>query len=315
MTEKQLPSSHLADLAQEAADILAEGIPENTKRTYRTQWRLFREWCMMHDQSCLPARSETLVLYLTERSRTVKVSSLRVALAAITVAHREAGLTDWKATDLQNVRVFLRSLSRKKGTRTQPKKALLFEELCEGLPEGDDLKAVRDRAILLLGFFSAMRRSEISDLDWEDVEWKKDGFVLHIRQSKTDKLSEGQTVPVPKLEGDTCPLEALELWLKISESGGSGPLFTSLKSGSRLSAEAIARVVKQAAERAGFDPKLYGGHSLRSGFVTTAAQADVEERSIMRITRHSSVKTVRRYMQEGTDIAKHPAHKILGDKK
>lgn len=305
MSEKEPTqlSAPLQQLADEAREIIAEGVPDNTRRTYQTQWRIFCEWCERHDQAALPASSQTLVLFLTHRAKEVKASTLQVALAAITVAHREAGHPDWKATDQPAVRVFMRGLKRRKGGRVEKKRALLLSDLKVGLPKGDNSKAKRDRALLLVGFFSAMRRSELVALNHDDVEAADGGYLLHIRTSKTDKDSEGQTVALPVLaDKDLCPVRALDDWV-AEQAMPTGPLFTSLRGGTRLRASTVAAVVKAAARQAGFDPADYAAHSLRSGFVTTAALADVDERRIMKVTRHRSERTVRGYMQDGTRMS------------
>lgn len=301
----------LEELKEEARQIVASGVPENTRRTYRSQWETFLIWCQQHDKRALPVDSETLVLYLTDRSREVRVSSLRVALAAITVAHREAGMQDWAATDLPGVRVFMRGMQREKGKPPEKKQAMTIDILRAGLPDSSSSSMIRDKAILLMGFFSALRRSEISALDLEDLKTIPNGIRIQVKRSKTDKTAEGQIVSVPALGDKTvCPVTALSAW--IAERGkDSGPLFTASRTGSRLQPAAIADIVKAAAKRAGCDPDDFGGHSLRSGFVTSAAQAASEERDIMQVTRHTSERTLRGYIQEATLGENHPGRKIV----
>ena len=303
-------STHLAEVAEEARQIIASGVPANTRRTYRSQWGLFLAWCHQHDRCPLPASGETIVLYLTDRSHEVKVSSLEVGLAAITIAHREAGHTNWASTDLPGVRIFMRGLRREKGARPKKKRAMTLDLLKKGLPSGSTPAAVRDRAILLVGFFSALRRAELSALDVEDVSEIGSGLRIEVWASKTDKAAEGQVVSVPRLfrRDEVCPVLALRAWIADRTTG---PLFTALHTGSRLQPQAIAGVVKQAAQRAGLPPKEFAGHSLRSGFVTSAARADAKERDIMTVTRHTSERTVRGYIQEATLGDNHPGKKIV----
>ena len=329
MTTKIIPapktqlSPHLEEVAEEARQIIAAGVPENTRRTYRSQWTTFCGWCQQHDRCPLPASGETVVLFLTDRSRAVKVSSLEVGLAAITVAHREAGHQDWSATDLPGVRIFMRGLRRKKGSVTRKKNALTYNLLKQALTLGGmDAGSLtttdkRDRAILLLGFFSALRRAEISALDVDDISEIPTGLRIAVWGSKTDKKMEGQVVSVPHLpdDPDTCPVIALKAWLKVrgvdSSKAKDRALFTSIRTGSRLQPQGIARVVKKAAKSIGLDPKDFGAHSLRSGFVTSAAQSDVKERDIMGVTRHTSERTLRGYIHEATLGANHPGKKIV----
>ena len=169
---------------------------------------------------------------------------------------------------------------------------------------------MRDRALLLFGFFSALRRSELVALDVGDLREIPGGLRVFVRESKTDKEGKGQIISVPAVPraSHVCPVKAVTSWLKLSEAK-EGPLFTR-RAGQRLSGQAVGAVVKAAAARAGFDPDEFGAHSLRSGFATSAAAASVEERDIMNITRHRSERTVREYIQEGLLGQSHPGHKI-----
>lgn len=307
-------ATKMSDLAAKAREIVAEGVPANTRRTYRSQWINFTAWCLQHHRQALPTTAETLILFLTDRSLEVKVASLEVALAAITVAHREAGLTDWAATDLPGVRAFMRGLRRKKAQAPAKKEAFRLTDLAKGLPQGDDLNLVQERAILLLGFFSAMRRSELVNLNVDDVKLIPSGLRILVRTSKTDKESQGQVVSVPDLpdQPHLCPVRAVRAWAmaRPKTEGEEKPLFISSRSGLRMRDENVAHIVKRAAERAGFSPDVFGAHSLRSGFATSAAEAEAEERDIMRVTRHRSEKTVREYIHEAEMGQHHPGRAI-----
>lgn len=307
-------ATKLETLVAEAKEIAAAGVPWNTRRAYRSQWEAFVVWCRTHSVPFLPTTGEVLVLYLTDRSKELAVSSLGVALAAITVAHREAGQTDWAATDLPGVRVFMRGLRRTKGKAPNKKEAFRLEDLARGLPKGDSYKAVRDRAILLLGFFSAMRRSELAVLECEDLKLIPTGMRIYVHRSKGDKDSTGQIISVPELldQPELCPVRAVQDWLDVAEIE-DGYLFRSAhkaKGISHIPAQAIANVVKKAASRAGFDAKDFAAHSLRSGFATSAAASDAEERDIMKVTRHRSERMVREYIQEGQLGTHHPGRLI-----
>jgi integrase len=305
-------SNKLDELAQEAREIIAEGIPANTRRTYRSQWITFNAWCKQHNRVALPASSETLVLFLTDRSKEVKVSSLDVALAAITVAHREAGDKDWAATDLQGVRAFMRGLRRKKGRRTEKKEPFRLSDLVKGLPSGDALDCIQERALLLLGFFSAMRRSELVSLDVDSLQKVPTGYRITILNSKTDKEGNGQTITVPQLDSQTqyCPVRAVLSWLRVRPQTSDKALFLSTRTLLRMPDQHVWSVVRRAADRAGFDPRDFGAHSLRSGFATSAAESQAQERDIMRITRHRSERMVREYIHEAEMGANHPGRAI-----
>ena len=302
----------LESLVATAREIVAEGVPPNTRRTYRSQWQHFCAWCTQHKQPFLPTSAEALVMFLTDRSKEVKVSSLEVALAAITVAHREAGMTDWAATDLQGVRAFMRGLRRVKGKPPEKKEPLRLADLKNGLPAPTSESAIQERALLLLGFFSAMRRSELVSIDLTDLAKIPTGLRITVWGSKTDKNSTGQVVTVPRLDDqpDVCPVRAVARWLQVRPQTTVPALFVSMRTGLRMPDEHVAEVVKRAAERAGFDAKTFAAHSLRSGFATSAAESEAEERDIMRVTRHRSEKTVREYIHEAEMGIHHPGKKI-----
>ncbi len=166
----------------------------------------------------------------------------------------------------------------------------------------------RDRALLLLGFAGALRRSELVALDVADVDTTRaarEGLVVTVRRSKTDQEGAGQVVGLPRGQhAETCPDRALAAWLELAGIA-AGPIFRAVdKAGrvrrTRLSGYDVARIVKRAAERAGLDPARYAGHSLRAGLATSAAIAGAEERDIMRQTRHQSVTVARRYIRDGS---------------
>jgi integrase len=292
-------------LTQKAHKLIAAGIPENTRRAYRAQWGMFTQWCEKNDLMSLPADSNTIVLYITERSEEVKISTINVALAAINAAHRESGYPNWSATDLAGVRPLLRGLRRDRKQMVKKKKAITLPDLLKILPTTEE--NARDRALLLVGFFGAFRRSELVNLEWSDIKSVPGGLKISIWDSKTDKNNEGQSVFIPKLDADHCPVEALKAIFK----GKNGPVFISEKTRDALEDSAIRDIVRKYAARAGLDPDDYAGHSLRSGFATHAASLGAKERDIMKVTRHTSERTVRGYIQEGTFGENHPG-KMMG---
>lgn len=302
-------ASRFAQVDEKAMDFMAAGVPANTSRTYESQWRMFAAWCRDEKLCALPATAETVVRYLTIRAENKKVSTLNVAIAAITAIHRKKADASWEAEVLPYIQALMRGVKKKKGAAPKKKQAFLLVDLQRGLPEGSELKPVRDRAILLLAFFSALRRSELVALTLEDLQETADGIQLYVRTSKTDQEAKGQSVFVPYLNEETvCPVRALRAWIKQS-AVESGPLFFSVDN-TRFTAATIAAIVKGAAEKAGFDPAAFGAHSLRSGFATSAAKVKAEERDIMTVTRHKSERTLRGYIQEATLGENHPGRAI-----
>jgi integrase len=200
---------------------------------------------------------------------------------------------------------FLAGLRRELGIAPVRKKPVLVADLKEivgALPAS--LLGKRDRALLLLGFTGALRRSELIALDVEDLEETREGLIVHIRRSKTDQESEGRKVGIPQgADQATCPVWALEQWLQGAKIE-SGAVFRVMNRHGqvlpkRLSGEGVAIVVKRAVEMLGYDPGLFSGHSLRAGLATSAAAAGKGERAIMNQTGHRSVTTVRRYIRDG----------------
>lgn len=174
--------------------------------------------------------------------------------------------------------------------------------MVQALP--DNLLGLRDRALLLLGFAGAFRRSELVGLDVEDLRLEVQGLVVHLKRSKTDQEGAGRDIPIPYGRNlDTCPVNAIQEW--ITSSGiTSGPIFRGVDrhgnvSSRRLTGRAVANIVKRSAKRAGLDPDNYSGHSLRSGMATSAARAGASERAIMDHTGHTSTTMVRKYIRKG----------------
>jgi integrase len=184
--------------------------------------------------------------------------------------------------------------------------------MLEQLP--DTLIGRRDRAILLIGFAAALRRSELSELQLADLELHPDGLILHIRRSKTDQESAGAEIPVPR-GGKLRPVEALEAWLGGAEIT-EGPVFRSIRkggrvSGNRLSGNAIAEIVKRYAGAAGLDPVLFSGHSLRAGFVTSALEHGADIFKVMDVTRHKRVETLKGYDRRAKAFRNHAGDGFL----
>jgi len=167
------------------------------------------------------------------------------------------------------------------------------------------LIGVRDRALLLVGFAGAFRRSELVSLDVADVAFGADGLIVQLRRSKTDQEGEGRKVGLPFGSNPlTCPVRAVRAWLDVAVIV-RGPIFRPVDrhgnvAGTQLTDQSVALVVKRCAKAAGLDPRRYAGHSLRSGLATAAAMADVSERAIMAQTGHKSLPMVRRYIRDGS---------------
>lgn len=286
---------------------------KSTVRAYGSDLRQFCGWCKERSLTCLPASAETVSLFAAWCADRYKPATIERRLASIASAHGSAGYES--PTGHGVVKAVLRGIRRSKGTAQTRKTALLVDDLRKLLAQvdGDRLIGIRDRALLLVGFASALRRSELVGLDLSDVRLERDGLSLNVRHSKTDQDGEGHEVNVlygsdPK----TCPVRALQAWLDESRIS-QGPLFRGMdRHGNirptRLTERIVGFIVKTYAEAAGLEhPETYGGHSLRSGFATSAARAGKTEAQIMRQTRHKSVTVARRYIREGTKWENHAA--------
>jgi len=277
----------------------------NTVRGYESDWQDFTSWCKQRGKSALPADLETLGLYFVDCAQRLKNATLTRRIAAISRMHRNAGFDS--PTGEAKFRQMMAGVRRKRQSPQVTKRPLLATDLFEILGQLDESTAqgLRDRALLVVGFTGALRRSELVALDYEDIDWKREGMVLHIRSSKTDQEGQGSEVGIPLgRKPGTCPVRLLKAWLDFAKIK-SGPVFRPIKKGgaieeSRLGDRSVALIVKRTVGHAGFSGEEFSGHSLRAGLATSAALAGQHERDIMQQTRHKSEKMVRRYIRKGS---------------
>jgi integrase len=280
---------------------------ESTWRAYRSDWVHFHEWCRAQGREALPAEPATVAAYLVFMADVARarVSTIQRRVSAISQAHRAAGAEPPPTTDW-TVRQVLRGIRRDRKEAPEQKSPLLpadLRRLIGGL-EVTGLRGVRDRALLLLGFAGAFRRSELAALDWEDVQERPEGLAIRLRWSKTDPEGEGEIRGVPRGgHAESCPVLALHAWRDTSGLA-SGPLFRGLsRHGAlltdRLSDRGVARAVQRAARLAGLEPDRYAGHSLRAGLATAAAEGRAPGWVIRRQTGHRSDRMLERYIRSG----------------
>jgi site-specific recombinase XerD len=290
--------------ADRASDFASRSKAANTLRAYRADWNDFVGWSGRCGQESLPASAETVALYLADLAATRKVATLTRRVAAISQAHQIACFES--PTSSSKVRLVMAGIRRTKGTAQAAKTPVLIQDLrlmIDRLPE--TTIGVRDRALMLLGFAGAFRRSELVALDIGDLEFTRDGLVITVSRSKTDQEGAGRKVGIPYGSNpDTCPVRSVKDWIEKGAIN-SGPLFRSINrhgriANERLSAEAVAAVVKKYAALIGRAAAEFGGHSLRSGLATSSAAAGASERAIMNQTGHRSLTTVRRYIRDGS---------------
>ncbi len=211
-------------------------------------------------------------------------------------------------------------IKRRKGSIQKAKKPILISNLKKLInvidqQNTDEIKKLRDKSIILIGFSGGFRRNEIVALDYEDLDFVYEGLKITIRRSKTDQFGIGLTKALPYFDNSQyCPVVTLKQWLEVSKIK-SGPLFKRFTKGSRLSDnrltdQTVALLIKKYLNLSGIDGKDYSGHSLRSGFATSAAESGAEERSIMAMTGHKSTEMVRRYIKEANLFKNNALNKI-----
>lgn len=251
--------------------------------------------------------------FIDECARRLKMGSIQRRLNAIAKV-KAVGLDS--PTSGGMVRNTLKSIKRTMGTASIQKAAALTDDIRAMVTATDaGLIGARDRALILLGFAGAFRRSELVGLNVEDCAFGKDGLTITLRRSKTDQEGAGRKIGLPYGSNpETCPVRVLQAWIEQAILT-TGPVFRSISrhgqvQGGRLSGIDVARVVKKLAERAGLDAAKYAGHSLRAGHATSAAIAGASERSIMNQTGHRSVQMVRRYIRDGSLFRDNSAGKL-----
>lgn len=295
------PCNDLALVVDRAREFVDASQSKATRRAYASDWRDFSSYCERRGLSSLPATPQTLTLYVTDLAQTAKLATIKRRLAAISQAHKERGLAS--PTTHEIVRRLVRGIARTNGSAQVRKSAVTLDYLRAMLLEirGDGLKAKRDRAILLLGFAAALRRSELAALTVDDVKFCREGLRLTIRRSKTDQDAAGTEIAVPYVAAKSlCAVRAMRQWLDAAAIT-SGPIFRSFSLQRELSDRAIdgqdvASLVQTLARRARLEGD-FGAHSLRAGFVTVAAQAKVSLDAIARTTRHKSLAVLLGYVR------------------
>lgn len=307
-------------LTDKARQSLYVARADNTVDAYRADWNDFCDWCDYHHVSSFPATPETIVNYINDLADNAKANTVARRLSALTENFDAAGIKE-NPCRFPMVKNALRGIKRMKGTLQQGKAPILFDDIKEMMTylPGENIRQIRDKALLLVGFYGALRRSEIVGLDVEDLRFTRLGLLITLRKSKTDQFDKGQLIAIPKVKNtDVCAVTALKRWLEVSRIT-TGPVFrgftkTHKVRKTRMADKTVADIVKHYAALIGMDPKEYGAHSLRHGFATSAALEHVEERDIMRQTRHHSQAMVRRYIDEADRLIDNPIFKITGDK-
>ena len=267
----------------------------------------------------LPSEPKIVSLYLTHLStKDAKMSTLKRRLVSIGVIHKLKG--HYLDTKHPSIIENIMGIKRRKGSIQKAKKPILINSLkliinAIDQQNNQEIKKFRDRSIILIGFSGGFRRNEIVSLDYDDLDFVPEGLKINIKRSKTDQFGEGFTKALPYFDSSQyCPVISLKNWLDISKIT-SGPVFRRFLKGSKLSEnrltdQTVAILIKEYLNLAGINSKNYSGHSLRSGFATSAAESGVEERNIMAMTGHKSTEMVRRYIKEANLFKNNALNKI-----
>ena len=291
----------------------------NTIRAYKSDFNDFGLFCAQNGFKSLPSEPKIVSLYLTHLStKEAKMSTLKRRLVSIGVIHKLKG--HYLDTKHPSIIENIMGIKRRKGSIQKGKKPLLISNLKTLInvidqQDKEEITKSRDRSIILIGFSGGFRRNEIVSLDYDDLDFVSEGVKINIKRSKTDQFGEGSLKGLPYFDSsEYCPVVSLKKWIKISKIN-SGPVFRRFIKGSKLSDkrltdQTVALLIKEYLKKAGIDSKNYSGHSLRSGFATSAAESGAEERSIMAMTGHKSTEMVRRYIKEANLFKNNALNKI-----
>jgi len=299
----------MAKIRRAAASLKRQTRAAATLVSYDCDWRSFECWCVSVGRRAMPADGETVTLYVASRlEEGLRASTVQRAVAAVAYRHKVAGEA---VPDRMEARAVLNGARRQRLEQPVQRAALAVEDLrkiCRRLMRHRTAAAARDRALLVLGFATGLRRSNLVALDLADLRFvPRRGVAVMVRRSKTDQEGRGQVIGVFRgKREETCPVRALRSWLAF-RGEADGPLFTRVRVGgptlSRLNPDTVNQLVKASVASVGLDPVAYGAHSLRAGFVTEAHNEGSGTLAIMERTGHRSVEMVRRYLRNSDPFA------------
>jgi site-specific recombinase XerD len=302
-------------LAETAKHYIDQSLSFATRKAYASDVKIFSAWCAAHARTALPAAPETVALFLADQAQNhVAASTLNRRLAALKCAHEAQGHAT--PTSHKGVTAALKGIRRTKGTAPAKKKAAtadIVKEMVRRCP--NTLTGQRDRALLLLGFAGAFRRSELVALTVADLAFVDDGLRISIRKSKTDQEGAGQVIAIPHGSVWFCPVTALKRWLAVAGIE-DGAIFRAVGKGSRvgpaaLSDKSVAKRVKHYAGKVGLDAADFAAHSLRAGFVTSAAEAGASIFKMAEVSRHRSTDVLAGYVRSANLFKDHAGADLL----
>ncbi|MDA9814285.1 site-specific integrase [Candidatus Pelagibacter sp.] len=298
--------TNIKSLELETIKNLRNSKSENTLRAYQSDYNDFSLFCSKNGFQAMPTQPKILALYITHLSSYSKYSTLKRRLASISILHKTKG--HYIDTKHPIIMENLMGIKRTNGSNQKGKKPLLINDLkilINAIDQSNekDKRKIRDKALILIGFSGGFRRSELVDIEYEDLEFVSEGVKIFVKRSKTDQSGEGMIKAIPYFDNENfCPVIALKNWIEIFDLKKSR-IFN-------ISDKSVALIIKKYANYAGLDSHRYAGHSLRSGFATSTAESGAEERNIMAMTGHKSTEMVRRYIKEANLFKNNALNKI-----
>ncbi len=285
-------------IPQEVRKLLTAVFSDNTKRAYKSDLQSFLRW-----GGDIPSNPEEIARYIAESCPRLSVVTMRRHISALVNIHMALDLPENPAQH-PLVSKTLKGAARTHGALQRGVKPLLIEDLRRILDfEGNTVGNHRNKALLTIGFAGGFRRSELVGLNRDDVNERPEGLLINIAKSKTDQEQVGRVIGIPYGRGPYCPVRLLLGWLLMSGTDQNAIFRGCTKGGritdKRLSGEAVAKIVKVSVANIGLNPDHYSGHSLRSGFVTSAVSAGVRTDLIRKQTGHASDQTMARYIRDG----------------
>ena len=276
---------------------ISQSLSENTLKAYRTDLEHFQTW-----GGVIPCAPDMIARYLSVHAPGLAIATLQRRLASIRRVHQIGGHADPTSSEI--VRLTFRGIRRVHGKPQAQAKPLLRDDLIRVLSHiPDDVKGCRDRALLLIGFCGALRRSELVALKFEGLEFDPRGLILTIARSKTDQGGSGEKIAIPHGRSAICPVKSLKVWFERS-GADSEYVFRQVAKGGRvladgLSDRAVNVILAERLRLSGFNPSGYSGHSLRAGLATSAAAQGVSSWKIRQQTRHKSDAMLAKYIRDG----------------
>lgn len=295
--------------SERVSELVRDSVSPSTRRAYSSDIARFKAW-----GGRLRATDVMIASYLSDHAKSHSVTSLARWLSSLSKAHKVIHAPDPTGSEL--ARTVIRGIRRRHGRPAKQAKPLTRELLFDVLDAiGGGTKDARDRALLLFGFAGGFRRSELVGLDVTDLERVDEEIVVKIQRSKTDQTGQGRKIGIPFARGRHCPVKAIRTWIEVAGLVEKSLLRPVDRHGNitamRLSGEAVSLTVKDRLCRANIDPRGFSGHSLRAGFVTSAAQAGIASWKIRQQTGHASDAMLSRYIRDTEMFVNNPAGAML----